>query len=178
MDSGSSQWQALSGFVRYVGGFLPWFTADGTLQVCPMAGSGVHRSIDRTAAVTDCAVHFTRYGVISEMLVKDKTRKTEQRVVNSEFLARGGCRRQVIYTPGRSTYAAMRYTGDYQIEQSRLGSAQVELSLAGSCPARPGDVVELSYHLLGLYGSYNVVETECRGDGDGVTSTLVLEENL
>ena len=176
--SGTSQWKALSGFTHFTGGFTPYFTADGVLVVQPIRGSGKRLVLDSSQPVLSCGRRERRYGVISEVLVKDKTRKTEQRVVNSEFLARGGCRRQVIYTPGRSTYAAMRYTGDYQIEQSRLGSAQVELSLAGSCPARPGDVVELSYHLLGLYGSYHVAETEYRGDGDGVTSTLVLEENL
>ncbi len=175
VDSGSSQWQALSGFVRYVGGFLPWFTADGTLQVCPMAGSGVHRSIDRTAAVTDCAVHFTRYGVISEMLVKDKTRKTTQRVVNRAFLDLGGSRRQVLYTPGISTLAAMRYTGEYQIRRSMEGMYQVEMTVVGAFAAQPGDVAWVTYEPLGLAGDYDVVEAESRGGSAGETTTLILE---
>ncbi len=176
VDSGSSQWQAVSGFTRYVGGFLPWFTADGTLQVCPMAGSGVHRSIDSTAAVTDCSVRFTRYGILSEMLVKDKSRQTSQQVVNREFLNLGGSRRQVLYTPGVSTLAAMRYTGEYQIQRSMEGTRQVELTVAGAFAAQPGDVAWVTYPPLGLTGGYDVVEAESRGGSAGETTTLTLEE--
>ena len=175
LDSGSSQWQALSGFVRYVGGFLPWFAADGTLQVCPMAGSGAHRSVDAAAAVTDCSVRFTRYGVISEMLVKDKTRQTSQRVVNQAFLDLGGSRRQVLYTPGVSTLAAMRYTGEYQIRRSMEGKRQVELTVAGAFAAQPGDVAWVTYDPLRLAGDYDVVEAESRGGSTGETTTLTLE---
>ena len=175
VDSGSSQWQALSGFVRYVGGFRPWFAADGTLQVCPMAGSGAHRSVDAAAAVTDCSVRFTRYGVISEMLVKDKTRQTSQRVVNQAFLDLGGSRRQVLYTPGVSTLAAMRYTGEYQIRRSMDGKRQVELTVAGAFAAQPGDVAWVTYDPLRLAGDYDVVEAESRGGSTGETTTLTLE---
>ena len=176
VESGSSQWEALSGFVRYVGGFLPWFTEEGVLQVCPLAGSGVHRSIDSTSAVTDCSVRSTRYGVISEMMVKDKSRRTSQRVVNQPFLDLGGSRRQVLYTPGVSTLAAMRYTGEYQIRRSMEGTRQVELTVAGAFAAQPGDVVWVTYPPLGLAGGYHVAEAESRGGSAGETTTLTLEE--
>lgn len=176
VDSGSSQWEAVSGFTRYVGGFLPWFTADGILQICPMAGSGRHLSIDSTAAVTACTARFTRYGVISEMLVKDKSRQTSQQVVNREFLNLGGSRRQVLYTPGVSTLAAMRYTGDYQIRRSMEGKRQVEMTVAGAFAAQPGDVAWVTYPPLGLTGDYDVVEAESRGGGEGERTTLILEE--
>ena len=175
VDSGSSQWQALSGFVRYVGDFLPWFTAEGTLQVRPMAGSGAALWIDGAAAVTDCAVRFTRYGVISEMLVKDKSRRTVQRVANQAFLELGGSRRQVLYTPGVSTLAAMRYTGEYQIRRSMEGKRQVELTVAGAFAAQPGDMAQVVYDPLGLAGDYDVVEAESRGGEAGETTTLLLE---
>ena len=176
VKSGSSQWKALSGFTHFTGGFVPYFTASGELVAEPMARSGQRLVIDGGTPVLRCTRREKRYGVLSEVLVKDKTRKTEQRVVNRPFLDRGGCRRQVLYTPGRSSYAAMRYTGSYQIEQSAQGSSQIEVKLPGALAAEPGDWVELSYGPLGLSGTYDVVSAESRGGPEGAATTIILEE--
>ena len=47
------------------------------------------------------------------------------------MLDRGGQCRRVVYTPGQSTWAAMRYTGEYQIRRSREEELTIELGLAG-----------------------------------------------
>ena len=176
VSSGSSQWSALSGFTRLAGGFLPYFTALGQLVLAPLKGSGRHLVFSSENGILWCRQREKRYGVLSEILVKDKVNQTSRLVVNPDLASRGGQRRQVLYMPGRSTQESMRYTGEYQIAQSRRGAKQVEICLAGAFQAQPGDVAELYYAPLQLYGTYDVVEAESAGDGSGETTTLVLEE--
>ena len=174
--SGSSQWSALSGFTRLAGGFIPYFTALGQLVPAELRGSGRRLALSGENGVLWCRKREKRYGVLSEILVKDKVSQTSRLVVNSDLAGRGGQRRQVLYMPGRSTQESMRYTGEYQIWQSGQGAKQVEIGLAGAFQAQPGDVVELNYPPLRLYGTYDVVEAESAGDGSGETTTLILEE--
>lgn len=76
--------------------------------------------------------------MLTEVLVIDKTRNVSYSVQNRDMLDRGGQCRRVVYTPGQSTWAAMRYTGEYQIRQSREEELTIELGLAGCFPAFPG----------------------------------------
>ena len=176
IQSGESQWSAISGFMESVFGFAPYMTALGELVLSPLAGSGEERVIDGESPILSCHLREKRYGIISEMLVKDKASGREERVVNEEFAARGGLRRQVLYMPRRSGADAMRYTGGYQIRKSEQGAKQVELKLAGAFLAQPGDIVRLTYAPLQLSGRYDVVEAESRGSAAGTTTKLVLEE--
>ena len=48
----------------------------------------------------------------------------------------------------------MRYTGEYQIRQSREEELTIELGLAGCFPAFPGDTVRLELGAMGLSGEY------------------------
>ena len=173
--SGSSQWNAVSAFTRLAGGFTPYMTALGELVAAPMAGSGQTFAVEG-GEVLSCTLREKRYGVLSEVLVKDKTTGLSRRVVNEAFANRGGCRRQVLYMPGRSTSESMRYTGEYQIQQSQAGTRQVELRLPGAFRSEPGDVIQLTYPPLELQGTYDVVEAESAGDTSGTVTTVVMEE--
>ena len=178
--SGSSQWKVLSDFTRYVGGFDPHMTAEGVLIMGPQHGSGRAVNLHQWP-ILSCVRRERRYGVISQVLVKDKSRGSRQLVVNTDLTERGGRARRVVYTPGRSTWAAMRYTGLYQIERSREGADSIEVRLAGAAAVEPGDRVSLSYGRLGLHGHYDTAAVELAMDGDGVTTTVTLiplkEEN-
>jgi len=174
--SGESQWSAVSDFVRAAGGFEPHMTATGELVIAPLSGSGEEKLINSLCAVLSCTLRERRYGVLSEILVKNKAGGGSVRMVNEAFRARGGCRAQVLYMPGKSGCRAMRYTGNYQIEQSQKGAKQVEITLAGAFQAAPGDGIRLIYAPLKLNGSYDVVEAESRGGRGGTTTTLILEE--
>jgi len=176
VNSGSSQWKALSGFTQRAGGFTPWFTAEGELMVSPLSGSGVRREINSASPVLSCIRRERRYGVISRVLIRDRNQKVTHTADNRDFQSRGGSRRQVLYMPGSSDYDTLRYTGDYQIEQSGKGTRQVEICLSGAFSADPGDVVELSYEPLKLYGIYDVVEAVTEGSVSGEMTTLILEE--
>ena len=49
--------------------------------------------------------------MLTEALVIDKTQNKNFSVKNQEMIDKGGQCRRVLYTPGQSTWAAMRYTG-------------------------------------------------------------------
>jgi prophage tail gpP-like protein len=171
--SGESQWSVISGFCRSVLGYEPYMTALGELVVAPLRGSGEELRLGE--GILSCTLRDKRYGVISEMLVKNKG-GDGVRVVNEPFRQRGGQRRQVLYMPRRSSRSAMRYTGQYQIEQSMDGAKQVEVTLPGGFLAQCGDKVTLAYEPMKLYGRYHVVQAESRGSEKGTTTTLLLEE--
>ena len=114
-----------------------------------------------------------------EVLVIDKTRNVSYSVQNRDMLDRGGQCRRVVYTPGQSTWAAMRYTGEYQIRQSREEELTIELGLAGCFPAFPGDTVRLELEAMGLSGEYRVAEAENTAFPEtGEVCTLILRERI
>ena len=177
--SGTSQWKALEGFCRTYGGFAPRFRRDGLLVAAPERNDGRRLVIDGTSPVLSCALREDHYGVLTEVLVIDKTRNVSYSVKNADMIARGGQCRRVVYTPGQSTWAAMRYTGEYQIQRSREEELTVELKLAGNFQAFPGDTVQLDLEALGLSGTYRVAEAENTASPEtGEISTLTLRERI
>ncbi|MCI8398543.1 MAG: hypothetical protein HFF90_03985 [Oscillibacter sp.] len=174
--AGTSQWKALDSFCRTYGGFSPRFTRDGLLLAVP-EGDGCRRlTIDAAAPVLSCVLREDRYGVLTEALVIDKTRNASYSVKNQALIDKGGQCRRVIYTPGQSTWAAMRYTGEYQIERSREEERTVTLTLPGSFPAFPGDRVILDLERMGLSGEFRVSEAENTFSAkSGSISTLTLQ---
>ena len=117
--AGSSQWKALENFCRTYGGFSPRFRRDGKLLASPERTPERQLFIGDDTAVLDCTLREDHYGVLTEVLVIYKTRNAIYSVKNEDMTARGGQCRRVVYTPGQSTWAAMRYTGEYQIDRSR-----------------------------------------------------------
>ena len=177
--SGTSQWKALEGFCRTYGGFAPRFRRDGLLVAAPERNDGRRLVIDGTSPVLSCALREDHYGVLTEVMVIDKTRNVSYSVKNADMIARGGQCRRVVYTPGQSTWAAMRYTGEYQIQRSREEELTVELKLAGNFLAFPGDTVQLDLEALGLSGTYRVAEAENTASPEtGEISTLTLRERI
>mgnify|MGYP002756212648 CR=1 FL=1 len=177
--SGTSQWKALEGFCRAYGGFLPTFQRDGRLVAAPAQAERRIR-IGEEDPVLSCRLRREdHYGVLTEVLVIDKTRNVSYSVQNRDMLDRGGQCRRVVYTPGQSTWAAMRYTGEYQIRRSREEELTIELGLAGCFPAFPGDTVRLELGAMGLSGEYRVAEAENTASPEtGEVCTLILRERI
>lgn len=173
VTSGSSQWKALRGFTHRFGGFEPYFTREGELAVQPLWGSGPTRRVDRDTPVVSLRRREQRYGVISEMLIQDKVQGISHRVLNQEFLAKGGCRRHVLYMP-RSTAAERRYTGEYQIAQSALDQLEITLELPLAFAAFPGDRLCLALDWLGPEETFDVTEARCTMDEKGHRTEIVL----
>ena len=71
----------------------------------------------------------------------------------------------------------MRYTGEYQIAQSREEERLVTVRLPGSFLAFPGERVRLALTQMGLAGDYRVAEAENTFSASGgATVTLTLKE--
>lgn len=158
--AGSSQWKALEDFCRFYGGFTPRFDRNGRLLAAAEQDEGERLLIDETSPVLGCSLREDHYGVLTEVLVVDKTRGTSYSVKNTDMLTRGGQCRRVLYTPGQSTYTAMRYTGDYQIARSKAEEETVTVTLAGAFLAAAGKRVTLALPRMGLRGDYRVAEAE------------------
>ena len=177
--SGTSQWKALESFCRTYGGFSPRFRRDGLLTAAPERDDGRRIVIDESSPILACALREDHYGVLTEVLVIDKTRNVSYSVKNQDMIDRGGQCRRVVYTPGQSTWAAMRYTGEYQIQRSREEERTIEVELAGCFLAFPGDVVRLRLEALGIDGEYRVAEAENTASPEkGEVSTLTLRERM
>ena len=172
--AGTSQWRAVEGFCRAYGGFVPRFSREGELLAGPEP-EGRTLSIGEGGPVLACTLREDHYGVLTEALVIDKTRNRDFSVKNLEMIRKGGQCRRVVYTPGQSTWAAMRYTGEYQIQRSQEDAWTAEVTLPGSFLAFPGDRAALSLERMGLSGTFRVAEAENRFDhrnGASVTLTL------
>ena len=177
--AGTSQWKALEGFCRTYGGFTPRFTVAGALVAAPERDTGRRLRIGDGDPVLSCTWREDHYGVLTEALVIDKTRNASYSVRNEDMIRKGGQCRRVIYTPGQSTWAAMRYTGEYQIQRSREEERTVELKLPGTFLAFPGDTVRLELETMGLAGEYRVAEAENEVSPDGgETIDLTLRERM
>jgi len=173
--AGSSQWKALEGFCRAYGGFVPRFTREGELLALPETETR-RITVNENNALLACTLREDHYGVLTEALVIDKTQNKNFSVKNQEMIDRGGQCRRVLYTPGQSTWAAMRYTGEYQIQRSKEDAWLAEVTLPGGFPAFPGDRVALSLERMGLSGTFRVAEVESRFDSrDGAAATLTLK---
>lgn len=173
VSSGSSQWKALQGFTRRFGGFDPYFTPEGKLVTQALWGTGKTLQIGDGTPIISLRKREQRYGVISEMLIQDKAQKISHPVKNEKFIKAGGRRRHVLYMP-RSTAENRRYTGEYQIAQSALEQIEIVIELPFPFAAMPGDRAELGISRLGLSGTYEVVRSRSRMDGDGERTELTL----
>lgn len=171
--AGDSQWTVLKKFCRFAGNVAPRFSRDGALLLTGEGGASL--SIGADTAVTAAVIHDNRYGVISEALVKNKVRGTSETVKNAVCAARGASCRRVISVPRKTGGDAMRYTAQYQIEESEKGKRTVELTLPSLFAAFAGDSVALNYPPLGLRGNYRVYESRCWAEADGAGTVLTLE---
>ena len=175
--AGTSQWKALEDFCRTYGGFGPRFARDGKLVAAPEEASGTALLIRDDTALLECTLREDHYGVLTEVLVIDKTRNASYSVKNRDMMDRGGQCRRVVYTPGQSTWAAMRYTGEYQIRRSMEEELRVTVTLPGSFVAFPGDWVRLELERLGIQGDYQVEAAENTFSAQsGALAELTLKE--
>ena len=175
--AGASQWKVLADFCRTYGGFLPRFDTNGAMLAVPEKKPEKKIVIGENDPVLECSLREDHYGVLTEALIIDKTRNISYSVKNADMIAKGGQCRRVIYTPGQSTWAAMRYTGEYQIEKSREEEKLVTVTLPGSFLAFPGDWVSLGLERMGLTGEFSVREAEnVYSSQSGYMVTLTLKE--
>ena len=173
VEAGSSEWQVVYEFCRYYGGITPRFDRLGRLTAAPWP-QGERLCIGANGAVAALTLRDQRYGVLSQVLVRDRTTLEVQRVEDADFARRGGMCRRVLTMPGKSSYQAMRYSGAYQLARAKEELRQVELELPGSFLAWPGDLVELATPKGTGNGLWRVAETESGLNGNGRYTRLTL----
>ena len=94
--AGTSQWKALEGFCRTYGGFSPRFRRDGLLVAAPERDDGRRIVIDGTSPILSCTLREDHYGVLTEVLVIDKTRNVSYSVQNRDMLDQLAKRRNLV----------------------------------------------------------------------------------
>lgn len=173
VQSGSSEWKVLYEFARYYGGVTPRFDRQGKL----LLNGWKDREtivIDDSTPVTELVGRDRRYGVLSQVLVKDRGSRSTQVVENEVFSGKGGQCRRVLTMPKRSNYKAMRYNGRFQLDKSAAELLRVQVKLPVLFFAQPGDLVKLSRWDWGRNGTFRVLEAVVAADRKGGYTRLEL----
>lgn len=173
--TGSSEWSVVYEFARYYGGVAPRFDRKGRLVLTGWADSQ-ERLVGDAAPVTALSCRDRRYGVLSQVLVRDRWSGAVETVDNTAFLAAGGRARRVITMPERSSYQAMRYSGQFQLDKSASELHRLELTVAQAFCAWPGDLVRVQRSGWTGNGLYRAALVSVGMDEGGCWSRLELAE--
>ena len=115
--TGSSEWSVVYEFARYYGGVAPRFDREGRLVLSGWDDSR-ERVVDDSSPLIALVRRDRRYGVLSQVLTRDRWSGAVETVDNRDFAAQGGMARRIITMPAKSSYKAMRYSGQFQLDQS------------------------------------------------------------
>lgn len=174
VDSGESQWSVLNRFTGFASGIRPRFSRDGRLIINDVEGEKY--TLDSSCGGFDFIRRERRYGVISSVLVKNKVRGTKTTVTNSEFANRGGSCRRVINVPRLTGSSAMRYTGTYQINESKRDSTQFIVTLPKLFAAAPNDIITVKIPEIGNAVTMKADEVTVWANGLGCGTEITLVE--
>lgn len=170
---GQSEWSVVHDFACCRGGIVPRFDREGRLILHAWDDS-TRRRLGDNAAVTAMRYRNRRYGVLSQVVVQDRSRNYAETVDDRDFQARGGRCRRVISVPKDSGSPAMRFSGDYQLRASRGEREICEITVAEGFAAWPGELMEVARTGFGGNGLYRVRESVVALDGRGLSTRLVL----
>lgn len=173
VDTGSSEWTALEDFLRSCGGPMPRFDAWGRMVLEDQNDTQCLK-IDSTTPVNRLCRRDKRYGVLSEILVRDRYSGAVQTVGNEEFVALGGRARRVLTMPGHAARGEMIRTGQEQLKRSRAEQVELEVTLPAPFAAMPGQLVSMERSGFDHNGMYRVARSAVGANGDGYWTRLTL----
>ena len=173
VSTGESAWSAVKRFSRYAWGTTPFFTPEGVLILNGRQGSNITVDADKDAHAVK--LRDERYGIISDVCVKNRVTGASYTVRNEDFIARGGKSHRELTAPKTTGADAARYTAEYQIAESVRGRHLIELTLTKQFACFPGDIIELSSTALGVSGSYRVSASHCWADSFSAGTIVTLE---
>ena len=171
--SGSSEWAVLYQFACYHGGVTPRFDREGQLILAPWEDAQAW-VVDGSVPVVRLSARDRRYGVVSEVWVRDRTRQAIEVVENRDFKDNGGQCRRIYTMPGKSNYQAMRYQGAYQLDRSGAGLLRLEAEIALPLCAWSGDLLRLERPDWGRNGVWRVAQATATMDERGYRTVLEL----
>ncbi len=160
-------------FARYHNGICPRFDREGRLILSPWPDTR-EIALDDAVPVERLSCRVRRYGVLSQVVVRDRYQNRTETVENPAFQALGGHRRQVVTMPGKSQYQAMRYSGRFQLERSAAEQLWIQAEIPMLFFAQPGDLVRLERSNWGRNGRYRVMEAQVGQDESGGWTRLEL----
>lgn len=173
VSTGESAWSAVKRFSRYAWGTTPFFTPEGVLILNGRQGSNITVDADKDAHAVK--LRDERYGIISDVRVKNRVTGASYTVRNEDFIARGGKSHRELTVPKTTGADAARYTAEYQIAESKRGRHLIELTITKQFACFPGDIIELSSTALGVSGSYRVSASHCWADSFSAGTIVALE---
>lgn len=171
--TGESAWSALKRYCRYAWGTIPYFTPDGKLILS--GAQGAELSVDASKDAASIALTDERYGIISDMTVRNRVAGTSYTKNNDAFLARGGRSHREMTIPKNAGADTARYTADYQIAESQRGKRYIKMTLTKQFACFPADVVELTAEKLGVSGAFSVMSSHCWADSLSAGTIVTLE---
>lgn len=171
VKSGSSCWQVLYQFARYHGGVSPHFDPKGRLLLSPLP-QGEARVLGEDLPIVTLLLREKRYGMLSQVQVQNRATMAVQTVKNEAFLQEGGSCSRVLTVPRNTGFQTMRYTAQFQLQQSGRGRRRLELLLAMDFVAWPGDLVELKR--TDVSGRWRVLERTVSLGPRGYETRLLL----
>lgn len=173
VSQGESEWSVVKRFCSLGSCPEPRFSQNGVLLLGEHEGE--KRAFDDGSPVSALRHRDCRYGLISKILVKNRSTGAKYGAANQPFINRGGCSRRIITVPRKTGAEAMRYTAAYQMKQSAKGKYTVELTLPQQFAALPGDTVSFDSRRLGLKGGFEVLRLRSFASGSEAGSELTLE---
>ena len=175
VSTGSSEWSVIYEFARYYGGVAPRFDREGRLVLSGW-DDGTVRTLDDSAPLISLVRRDRRYGVLSQVLMRDRWSGAVETLTNKKFAAAGGRARQVITMPTRSSYKAMRYSGQFQLDKSASGLRRMEVTVGEPFCVWPGELVNVSRGGLDWNGRYRAAEVTVGMDEGGRWSRIELAD--
>lgn len=171
--TGESAWSAVKRFCRYAWNTTPFFAKDGTLVLNGRTGNTV--TVDASKDAASVSMCDERYGIISDISIRNRVTGASYTVNNAQFASRGGkCHREMT-VPKTTGADAVRYTAEYQIAESQRGKKCVKLTLTKQFACFPGDRVALTAAKLGLSGTFTVISAHCWADSLSAGTIVTLE---
>lgn len=173
VSTGSSEWSVIYEFARYYGGVAPRFDREGRLVLTGWE-DGKERVVDDSAPLVSLVRRDRRYGVLSQVLVRDRWSGAVETLDNRAFSAAGGRARRIITMPAKSSYKDMRYSGQFQLDKSASEWKRMEVTVGQPFYAWPGELVTVSRRGLDWNGRYRVAEVVVEMDAEGSRSRMEL----
>lgn len=173
VDYGTDCWSALSGFCLWAAGVQPRFLQDGTLVISGKQGE----TRDMNGVKPEKWIwRQTRYGVYSRVIAKYVGTSTQQQVDNAAFQALGGCATHRMTIPRKNRCRAGLSSPNQVLKDSQKAFRVLELTVPELFWAQPMDVVQGTEDVLGISGSFRVLESENRVDARGSSCRLRMQK--
>ncbi len=173
VGTGASAWSVMYDFFCYYGGVQPYFDLEGRLQLAGRV-DGTPIVVGDTTAVTSMVCRDRRYGVLTQIFLRNTKSQGVMTMENFPYYDMGGKCRRVVNLPDDNFHRSARYSGAFHMEKSNGNLFRLEVEIAQGFFAFPGDLVTVQRTGWGRNGTYRVVESQVRLSNKGFVTRLEL----